>query len=231
MFFLIFIGLYLGIGNLLHRVIFPEKRPDVSSYFKPGPEFYSKAEGFRQKVVKQEKGFVHGHLEVEPFASGPPKHIHDDFDETFEIENGELTVWVGGEIKKLRPGQVLRIPKGTPHKPYNETADTIRLKGSFAFPEKFAFLLPQVYGFMDNNPDFGKSPKTIFQMALFQGAGFDSYLADGPPVPVQKATGFMVGPLARLLGFRSYYEKYDIQEKFNGSPGSDGLSDSKKLSR
>ena len=212
MYFSIFIGLYLVIGNLLHRVVFPEKRPDVSAYFKPGQEFYSKAEGFRQKVAKQENGFVHGHLEVEPFAGGPPKHIHDGFDETFEIENGELTVWVNGEIKKLRPGQVLHIPKGTPHKPYNETADTIRLKGSFAFPEKFAFQLPQVYGYVDDNPDFAKSPKTIFQMALFQGAGFDSYLAEGPPVFAQKTMGFVVSPLARLLGFRSYYKKYDIQK-------------------
>ena len=210
----IFLALYLVVGNLMHRVIFPEKRPDVASYFKPGHEFYSKAEGFRQKVSRQEKGFVHGHLEVEPFAPGPPKHIHDDFDETFQIENGELTVWVAGEIRKLRPGQVLLIPKGTPHKPFNETADTIRVKGSFAFREDFAFQLQQVYGFMDENPNFAKSPKTIFQMALFQQAGFDSYVADGPPVPVQKAMGFMVGPLARLLGFKSYYEKYDVHKGY-----------------
>ncbi len=231
MYLLIFIGLYLVIGNLLHRVIFPEKRPGISDYFKPGQELYSKAEGFRQKIVKQEKGFVHCHLEVEPFAAGPPKHIHENFDETFEIENGELTLWVDGEIKKIRPGQVVRIPKGTAHKPYNETADTIRMNGSFAFPEKFAFLLPQVYGFMDNNPDFGRSPKTIFQMALFQNAGFDSYLADGPPIPVQKAMGFVVSPLARLLGFKSYYEQYGTQKKLDDTQGAGALSHSKKLSK
>ena len=225
---LVLVGVYLVVGNLLHRVVFPEKSPDVSSFFKPGQEFYSKAEGFRQTIVKQEKGFVHGHLEVEPFAAGPPKHIHDGFDEIFEIENGELTVWVNGEIKKLLPGQVLHIPKGTPHKPYNETADTIRVKGSFAFPEKFAFFLPQVYGYMDSNPDFGKSPKTILQMALFQGAGFDSYLVDGPPIAVQKATGFVLSPLARVLGFRSYYEKYDIRKHLNAPVVAEVQTDSKK---
>ncbi|MBX3254697.1 MAG: cupin domain-containing protein [Chitinophagaceae bacterium] len=47
------------------------------------------------------------------------KHIHTDFDETFQVENGELTVWVNGEIRKLVPGEVLHIPKGIPHKPYN----------------------------------------------------------------------------------------------------------------
>ena len=211
MYLLIFIGAYLLVGNLLHRVVFREKHPDISRHFKPGQEFYSKTEGFLQKVTKQENGFVYGTLEAEPFAAGPPKHIHDGFDEIFEIENGELTIWVDGEVKKLHPGEKLLIPKGTPHKPYNETGETIRLKGSFAFPEKFAFYLQQVYGFMDNNPNFMNSPKTLFQMSLLQPAGFDSYIADGPPVFIQKAMGFVVSPLARLLGYRSYNEHYDIK--------------------
>jgi mannose-6-phosphate isomerase-like protein (cupin superfamily) len=210
MYFLIFISTYLIIGNLLHRVVFREKHPDISAYFKPGQEFYSKAERFRQKVIKQENGLVYCTLDAEPFAPGPPKHIHDGFVEIFEIENGELTIWVNGEIKKLHPGEKVIIPKGTPHKPYNETADTIRVKGSFAFPEKFAFYLQQMYWYVDNNPEIMKSPKAILQMSLLQPAGFDTYIADGPPVFVQKAMGFVVGPLARLLGYRSYYEQYDI---------------------
>lgn len=212
MYLFIVIGLYLVIGNLIHRVILPETKPDVATYFKPGQEFYSKAEGFRQKITKQENGFVHGYLEADPFAAGPPKHIHDGFDETFEIENGELTVWVNGETKKLHPGEVLHIPKGTPHKPYNETGEVIRVKGSFAFPEKFAFYLPQVYGYMDDHADFEKSPRTIFQIALFQEAGFDSYLADGPPVFLQKLTAVVANPLSRLLGLKSYYESYGIDK-------------------
>lgn len=213
MYALILIGLYLVVGNLLHRVVFRERTPDISTYFQPGQEFYSKAEGFRQKVARQENGFVYGTLEAEPFAAGPPRHIHTGFDEIFEIENGELTIWVDGEVKKLRPGQVLHVPKGVPHKPYNETGETIRVKGSFAFPEKFAFYLQQVYGYMDSHPDYLKSPKTMLQMSLLQPAGFDSYIADGPPVLVQKAMGFVVGPLARLLGYRSYSERYDVQKR------------------
>ncbi|MBO9155365.1 cupin domain-containing protein [Chitinophaga sp. GCM10012297] len=206
---LIFIAAYLVAGNLLHRIIFPEKKPAVSKCFKPGQELYSKTEGFRQTVVKQENGYVHCTLQIAPFAAGPPVHIHTGFDEIFQIENGELTVWVNGEIKKLQPGETLRIPKGTPHKPYNETADTIRIKGAIAFPEKFAFCLVQVYAVMDSQPGFERSSKAILQMPLFQANGFDSYLADGPPVFLQKTMGFVIAPLARLLGYRSYYRKYD----------------------
>jgi mannose-6-phosphate isomerase-like protein (cupin superfamily) len=210
MYLMLIIAVYLIAGNLFHRVIFPENKPEVSTYFKPGQQFYSNTEGFRQTVEKQESGHVFCSLEVEPFAGGPPKHIHTGFDEFFEISNGELTVWVDGEIKKIHPGERLFIPKGTPHKPYNETADTIHVKGAIAFPEKFAYYLPQVYGVMDNTPGFDKSPKAILQMALFANAGFDSYAADGPPVFVQKAMSFFLAPLARLSGYKSYYKEYDI---------------------
>ncbi|WP_162946194.1 cupin domain-containing protein [Chitinophaga barathri] len=206
---LIFITSYLVIGNLLHRVVFPEKKPAVSTWFKPGQELYSKTEGFRQTVLKQESGYVHCTLEIEPFAAGPPSHIHMGFDEVFEIESGELTVWVNGEIKKLHAGEVLRIPRGTPHKPYNETADTIRTKGPIAFPEKFAFCLVQVYGAMDRQPGFERSSQAILQMPLFQTNGFDSYLADGPPVFMQKTMGWVVVPMSRLLGYSSYYREFD----------------------
>jgi mannose-6-phosphate isomerase-like protein (cupin superfamily) len=201
---LIILVSYLIIGNLLHRVVFPEKKPDISTYFKRGEEFYSKTEGFRQRVSKQENGFVYGSLLIEPFAGGPPKHIHSDFDEIFEIENGELSFWVDGKIVKLHPGEKLHIAKGTPHQPFNQTADTIRVKGSVAFPEKFAFCLKQVYAVMDSQPGFENSPKAPLQLALLSTEGFDSYLAEGPPVFVQKAVFFFITPLARLLGFKSY---------------------------
>ena len=116
---------------------------------------------------------------------------------------------VDGEIKKIHPGEVLHVPKGTPHKPYNETAESIKIKGAIAFPERFAFCLAQVYALMDSQPGFQQSPKMIFQMPLFQSNGFDSYMVEGPPVFVQKAMGFAITPLSRLLGYRSYYKKYD----------------------
>src|SRR5919106_1561967 len=93
MYILIALVGYLAIGYFLHLVIFPEKKPEVSTYFKPGQQFYSKSEGFKQTVLKQENQHVFCSLEIEPFAGGPPKHIHTNFDEQFEVSNGELSVW------------------------------------------------------------------------------------------------------------------------------------------
>lgn len=212
MYFLIVLGVYLAVGYLFHLVIFPEKKPDISTYFKPGDVFYSKAEKAKQTVVKQENGIVYCEAVIEPFAPGPPIHIHTSFEEVFEVANGELSMWVNGEVKKLRPGQRLRIPKGVPHKPFNETADTIRFNGAAAFPEDFAFHLSQVYALLDNDPNFGKSIGTMFKMSMLNAAGFDSYLHK-PPVPIQRITAFLLIPAIRLFGYKSYYPEYDFKAK------------------
>lgn len=213
MYVLIILVSYLAIGYLFHLVIFPEKKPELADYFKPGRVIHSKAENVSQTILSYEKGIVYCSSVVGAFAAGPPKHIHTDFDESFEVENGELTLWVNGEIKKLHPGEKLLIPKGTPHKPYNETAEPIRVKGSVSFPEKFAFSLFQIYGLMDKDPHLFKSPKVMLQMAMFQQAGFDSYIVEGPPVFIQKTTGFLLTPLARLMGYKSYYKEFEANWK------------------
>jgi quercetin dioxygenase-like cupin family protein len=208
---MIVLGGYLVLGYFLHLLVFPEAKPDLTGYFEPGDVFYSKEEGVHQTIVKHEEGIVYSNLVVEPFAMGPPKHIHTKFDEFFEVMNGELTIWLDGETRTLRPGEVLHVPKGMPHGFYNETPDTIYFRESFPFPEKFAFTLSQAYALMDNDPDFGKMPKTLFMIVPLQVNGLDSYIVEGPPVFVQKALGFLLTPLSRIMGYRSYYPEYDYK--------------------
>lgn len=50
-----------------------------------------------------------------PFNSGPPPHYHRDMDEMFYVLEGELTIWINGDITKLISGSFARIPKGTTH--------------------------------------------------------------------------------------------------------------------
>lgn len=205
------ISLYLGVGYLLHLSIFPEQIPQISTYFQPGDVIKSDAEGFVQTVTRQEGGKVYCRITLEPHAEGPPKHIHTEFDELFENGAQEMTMLVGDDVVTLKPYETYNIPKGTPHKPYNPTAKPIDLTmDKFAFPEEFAFFLNQVYGYMDESPENMKPPKIILQMAMFN-QHFDSYLAEhAPPVVIQKITNFLLVPMARLLGYQSYYEKYDV---------------------
>lgn len=204
---------YLGIGYLCHLVIFPEQAPNISTYFKPGDTFKSEMEGFTQRVIKQVDGKVYCKLVLDPKAIGPPLHVHTHFDELFENGDDEIGLIVGKDTLTLEPHSKKLIEKGVAHKPFNPHNKELRLEmKEYAFPEEFAFYLTQVYGYADESEENLKPPKVLFQMAMFNQY-FDSYnVEQGAPLFIQKTTNFLLVPLARLLGYKSYYEKYDLHK-------------------
>lgn len=60
---------------------------------------------------------------VSPPGSGPPRHVHEAEDESFVILSGEVLLWIGGETRRLGPGEAAFIPRGVEHtfQPIGET--------------------------------------------------------------------------------------------------------------
>ena len=52
---------------------------------------------------------------VEPPESGAGYHRHPTYDETFIICEGRYDFRLDGKLLKLRPGDVVFVPRGTPH--------------------------------------------------------------------------------------------------------------------
>ena len=48
-------------------------------------------------------------------GQGVPEHVHEHFDESFDILEGVGTFWVNGEAVEAGPGTTLYIPAGTYH--------------------------------------------------------------------------------------------------------------------
>lgn len=204
---------YLLVGIVLHHYVFPLSEPDYSNYFRAGDRFVSKSEGFDQTVLSTRDGWIHLRLEVQPYAAGPPEHIHTAFEETFSVKSGTLSLLVNGEKRTLKPGELLTIPAGTPHKPFNETDQVVVVEDAGnekTLTAKFGYQLSQIYPFVDN---MGSSPSTLSIMMQFAvyGDGFDAWMIDGPPVAVQRATRYVLAPTARLLGYKNYYEEFRIK--------------------
>lgn len=207
------IGGYLMVGIILHHYVFPMSEPDYSNYFVTGDRFVSKSEGFEQTVLSQRDGWIHLRLEVQPYAPGPPEHLHTGFAETFSIRSGTLSLMVNGEKRTLKPGELLTIPPGTPHRPFNETDQVVvveDVENERSVTEKFGYQLSQIYPFVDN---MGSSPSTLSMLLQFAvyGDGFDAWMADGPPVAVQRAMRYVMAPTARLLGYKNYYDEFRIK--------------------
>lgn len=53
--------------------------------------------------------------ELEPKTQGAPMHLHRIMDEIFYVIEGELSIVVGEEKIVGRSGEVIFVPKGTPH--------------------------------------------------------------------------------------------------------------------
>jgi quercetin dioxygenase-like cupin family protein len=57
--------------------------------------------------------------------TGPPLHRHD-FDETFYVLEGELTVQLGDELLRVEAGELAFAPRGVPHTFTNLAAEPAR---------------------------------------------------------------------------------------------------------
>ena len=61
----------------------------------------------------------------------PPKHLHADANEIQYILEGTGTIWLGDKDVTVKPGDLVVIPKGTPHagtKPNGRTIKAIAIK-------------------------------------------------------------------------------------------------------
>jgi hypothetical protein len=72
---------------------------------------------------------------------------------------------------------------------------------------EFAYHLSQLYRVVDGMGGNPSALAMIMQFAVY-GTEMDAYMADGPPIIVQKAMRSLLAPTARLLGYKSYYEEY-----------------------
>jgi quercetin dioxygenase-like cupin family protein len=52
---------------------------------------------------------------ISPPNSGPPRHIHQQEDETFVMLSGAVEIWKEGELSRLEPGQSAFVSRGTEH--------------------------------------------------------------------------------------------------------------------
>jgi hypothetical protein len=60
---------------------------------------------------------------------------------------------------------------------------------------------------MDTYPEGPSVPVMIMQLSTY-GNEADSWLAEGPPLGIQKAMRVVLAPTARLMGYSNRYEQF-----------------------
>ncbi len=141
-----------------------------------------------------------------------PDHLHTLQEETFEVQAGQLTVVMGGEIKVISAGQTITLPKNTPHNHYNGGTEAVVYIHTVKPALDFDYLIENLIGLIADGKS--KNGKLGMMQELVSARYLDSksYLT-GIPVGVQQFLAHIVGPVGRILGYRAVYKKYSGKEK------------------
>ena len=84
------------------------------------------AGGMRNKLLVSADGMT-----IAIQDGSPPKHLHANANEIQYILEGTGTIWLGDKEVTVKPGDLVVIPKGTPHagtKPVGRTIKAIAIK-------------------------------------------------------------------------------------------------------
>lgn len=200
----------VGLGNLLHRVVFPAAPPDPATFPRVGDTFGSVAEGFTQHVVAVRDGWLGLRTQIAPYAPGPPMHFHTGFAETFTVESGTLHIELPGGAIRLGPGESYRIEPGTPHRPHNPSAEAVVVASDAAMPQAFGACLVQIYHFLDAAGG-AMSPGLALRIAAL-GSHCDSTMS-GVPAAARAGIDWVVLPFARAFGFANYYPERSLHPR------------------
>lgn len=90
--------------------------------------------GFLRVIVAS--ATTHGKLGVVELTELPgyetPWHRHDNFEESFYVLEGALTMRIQGKTYELPAGSFVSIPRGTPHSQGNATRAPVKLLTTFS---------------------------------------------------------------------------------------------------
>lgn len=144
---------------------------------------------------------------VAPGGRLPVMHLHPSQTERFEVQQGEFHIQLGKEVKQLKAGDTFTIDKGVPHQWWNPSAHgAVEMNVTFEPALNTETFFEQWCGLCNDGKINTKGQPSFLQIMAMANT-YELYVA-GPPVPVQKAMSFVLGGIARLLGYKSYYRKY-----------------------
>jgi quercetin dioxygenase-like cupin family protein len=118
-----------------------------------------------------------------PKDSGPGPHKHTWSDETFYVLDGEIAVLVGEEIKTVRKGDFLMVPRNTRHA-FRVTSETARFLNTYTPASLEACLVEWAMPATERGlPPRGTSPSIEMTPELLNRYGMDMLPGPDPLRP------------------------------------------------
>ena len=144
-------------------------------------------------------------------GDGPPAHYHVDYEETFEVIAGELTVVVEGSPRRVPAGESYTVPPGTVHKPRYDGDRFAAAVGTVSPPGRTLELIGTTWGLTHDGETATDGRPSFLQGMALTAAFADDTVFVSPPPAVTLPLAAVLAPLARRFGYRATYPRYERQ--------------------
>jgi len=149
-------------------------------------------------------------LQIECFSpvtkAREPEHIHPYQENRFTIISGELRFSIDGKEKTAYAGEVVSIPKNTPHHFWNSGKTEAHYVQEF-FPALRIDNLFQTFFALSRDGKLNKNGSPgLLRASLIMLAHERELRLTQPDWLIQKFIFKLLAPIAKLLGYRSQYE-------------------------
>ena len=115
-----------------------------------------------RRVKRGEEVWLELQGSLPPHTDGPPMHIHFAEDEEGHVDSGVISFEMDGRRMTAGPGESLSIPRGVPHRWWNEGDETLEFHGAARPAVDLDRYLQAVFEVMNAGPN-GRPP--LFYMA------------------------------------------------------------------
>lgn len=138
------------------------------------------------KTIKETDGeFLYIEVALPPFGKGPPLHLHDKFEEEFEVVSGKLTLTLEKEKRILNVGDKTTATKNLKHTFNNMHDEPVVFRVKLTPGKLFEESARIHYGLMDDGKTDGKgNPQKLAHTALI--LSMQNTLVAGIPIGIQR---------------------------------------------
>ena len=166
---------------------------------------------FLETAEDSQGEYLYIEVTLPPQGDGPPLHVHDEFEEAFEVISGQLTVTLGKEQHVLQPGDARFVTLHTPHTFTNNHDEPVVFRVRLTPPSQFEQSVRIHYGLINDGLVDGKgNPKNMAHTALI--LSMQNTLVAGIPLWLQRK-------IFALLVKRGHKKNaYKGFEKYTGRP-------------
>ena len=137
-----------------------------------------------------------------PTTEREPLHVHPKQDSGAEVVSGSLVFELDGEQRRIGPGESIQIPANTRHRFWNDGEEDAHSIQHFRPALDIASFFETFFALAQRDELDAKGMPSLLQLAVLVPEFGDEIRTVRPPWPVTRAMATVLGPVARMRGYR-----------------------------